>query len=348
MGDIIQTEFPLFTPDKAKEIIESIMNSDQIAGFNKTKELDFAFTVNGLSRFRINVYSQKGSMSCSIRPVPLYIPKFESLNLPHSIQNFKKLQRGLVLVTGPAGSGKSTTLAAIIELINMTRKCHIVTIEDPIEYVHENKESIIEQRELHSDTDSFAAALKHVLRQSPDVIMVGELRDLETISTAITAAETGHLVLSTLHTIDAGQTIHRIVDVFPPAQQSQIRMQLAGALQGVISQQLLPRRNKREMVPATEIMMMTSAIKTLIVNNDIQQIPLHLHTGKENGMHTLNQSLRRLYKQHLISYDTAIKRSAESSELKKILLMDLERTKPKKKKGLSRHFKILLNKRSVY
>jgi twitching motility protein PilT len=331
-GDVIQTELDKLSPKDTKSLINEILDEEQKQIFARRKELDFSYEIPKLSRFRVNVYLQKGTIAATIRPIPLHVPDLYTLNLPPAVEELAFRPRGLILVTGPAGSGKSTTLAAMIDLINRKRKCHIITIEDPIEYLHENKLSVIEQRELHVDTESFASALKHVVRQSPDVIMVGEMRDLETISTAITAAETGHLVLGTLHTIDATQSIHRIVDVFPPSQQSQIRIQFAGALQGIIAQQLLPKANKTGRIPAVEILISTPAIRNLIVNNDIHQIPLLIHTGKDVGMKTLNQSLRELYRKKLITYETAISCATNLNEFKRLIRSDLE--KYKKRKGL--------------
>jgi twitching motility protein PilT len=321
-GDIVPTEFEELTPEDTKTLVHSMLTEEQHQIFEKRKELDFSYDVPHLSRFRVNVHLQKNTVAAAFRPISTKIPSLEELNLPPIISELAFRPRGLILVTGPAGSGKSTTLAAMINLINTKRKCHIVTIEDPIEYMYENKQSLIEQREIYRDTLSFASALKHIVRQSPDVILVGEMRDLETMATAITAAETGHLVLATLHTIDAAQTIHRIIDVFPAQQQSQIRVQFAVSLQGIISQQLVPIKDKTGRIPAVEVLMATSAIKNLISVNDIQQIPLLIHTGKEYGMQSMNQALSDLFERKMITYDMALSRATNPAEFKRFATAD--------------------------
>lgn len=294
------------TASEARHLIYSLMNPEQIERFESAHELDFSRHHPELGRFRVNVHYQKGAVSAAIRHLATNIPRFEQLGLPDAVREFATKRNGLVLVTGPAGSGKSTTLAALIHLINTSRACHIITIEDPIEYVHTSEKSVVEQREVLTDTHSFAQALKHVLRQSPDVILIGEMRDLETISTALTAAETGHLVLATLHTIDACQTIDRIIDGFPADQQYQIRTQLSMALQGIIAQILLPRADGRGQVVAVEVMRLTPAISAAIRANKTSQIYSSIQTGKAHGMQTRDQALRALVEAGVIDYETAL------------------------------------------
>ncbi len=293
------------TAAQVQLLIYSLLNSDQIALFEKVYELDFSHFLPHLGRFRINVHFQRGSVAAAIRYLSTHIPPFEQLGLPDAVRDFAEMRNGLVLVTGPAGSGKSTTLAALIHLINTQRACHIITIEDPIEYVHTNHQSIIEQRELYTDTHSYASALKHVLRQSPDVILIGEMRDLETIETAVTAAETGHLVFATLHTIDACQTIDRIIDSFPADGQNQIRAQLSMTLQGVISQILLPRADGKGQVVAVEVMKMTPAISASIRSNKTSQIYSSIQTGRAYGMQTRDQALKELVSAGIVEYEVA-------------------------------------------
>ncbi len=342
-GDVVQLDGKKLNSEETRELIESIFDTEQKAAFNRNKELDFSYDIKGLCRFRINAYMQKSTVAASIRPIPHILPNLSELNLPDIIEKLADTQRGLILVTGPAGSGKSTTLAAMLDLINSRRKSHIITIEDPIEFRHENKLSIVEQRELHTDTHSFADAIKSVVRQSPDVIMIGELRDLDTISTAITAAEMGHLVLATLHTIDAAQTIHRITDAFPPTQQFQIRIQLAGALQAIIAQQLIPKDGQKGRIPAVEVLISTSAIKNLIISNDARQIYTAIHTGKEYGMQSFVQSLKNLYKRGIISFDNARKYSHSPAEFTTAVLAELDPAcKKKHKKGIKRLVKGML------
>ena len=341
-GEVVQMNNKKLSSEECRELVESLLTEKQKSILLRRKELDFSYSLSGLSRFRVNAYLQKGTLAASIRPIPVFLPKFSELNLPSIIEKLAFTHRGLVLITGPAGSGKSTTMAAMIDLINSRRKCHIITIEDPIEFHHENKQSIVEQREIHVDTESFSSALTSVVRQTPDVIMIGELRDLETISTAITAAETGHLVFGTLHTIDAAQTVHRIIDVFPPMQQSQIRTQLAGALNSVISQQLVPLGHNKGRIPAVEVLIATSAVRNLIINDEVRQIPTMISTGKEQGMQSLNQSLKSLFKKGAISFDVARAFSNFPTEFTNSILADLE-PDYRRKKGI---LKRLLNKLS--
>ena len=307
------------TPAEAKELIYTILNEDQIKEFEAEKELDMSFGVDGLSRFRVNVYRDRGSTVAAFRAIPYEIRSLEELGLPRVVGDLAYRPQGLVLVCGPTGSGKSTTLAALVDKINEERGCHIVTIEDPIEYLHNHKKSVVNQREVRSDTNSFAASLRHVLRQDPDVILIGEMRDLETISAALTVAETGHLVFATLHTNDAAQTINRIIDVFPERQQSQIRTQLSFVLEGVIVQQLIPKMSEPGRALAVELMIPTPAIRSLIREEKIHQIYSLVSTGGALGMMTMNQSLYQLYKRNLISRDQAFKRSTNPDDLKRLM-----------------------------
>jgi len=290
--------------DQVRGLIAEILTPEQLEVFHRKLELDLAYSIPGVSRYRVN-----------IRTIPASVPTLETLNLPKVVRRLASLPRGLVLVTGPTGSGKSTTLAAIVDAINHTRSCHIVTIEDPIEYLHHDDVSIITQREVGADTHSFTNALRHVLRQDPDVILIGEMRDLETIATAITAAETGHLVLATLHTVNAAQTVDRIIDVFPPHQQSQVRMQLSVALEGVLSQTLLPVKSGRGRVAGVEVMVGTSAIRNLIREGKTHLLLTTIQSGSREGMQTLNQGLRELVKNQMVSFETALAHSSNPQEL---------------------------------
>ena len=296
----------------------AIMTEEEQKRFLEEKEVDFSYNFNGKARFRVNVFYQKGDISLALRLISSKIRSIEELNLPPILHEFAKASQGFVLFTGPSSHGKSTTLAALIDEINHTRAEHIITIEDPIEYIFEDDRSIIDQRGVYQDTLSFARALRSTFRQDPNVIMVGEMRDSETIATAITAAETGHLVFATLHTNSASQTIHRIVDSFDPAQQSQIRAQLSGSLLGVISQRLIPRM-KGGLIPACEIMIATPAIANLIRENKIHEIPLVIETSAENGMVSLNRALADLVKRKEISLENALNYSLSPSELKMLV-----------------------------
>lgn len=295
------------TAEMLKKALYRIISEEQKEQFEKEEELDFAYEIPKAGRFRVNYYIQKGSIGAVFRHISTEIKSLESLGLPSAVARFAEMPRGLVLVTGPTGSGKSTTLAAIVDLVNRNRACHIMTIEDPIEYIHHHKKAIVNQREVGADTKSFGSALKHVLRQDPDVILVGELRDLETISIALTAAETGHLVFATLHTQDTVQSIDRIIDVFPPSQQMQIRTQLAASLQGVVCQALLPKLSPlKGRAVATEVMFINSAIANMIRDAKAAQIYTYLQAGKSDGMHTMDQSLAELVNSRQISYETAL------------------------------------------
>lgn len=296
---------PIWSGEKVAVALASILTPTQRADFDRDLELDFAYTISAGTRFRVNFYQQRGSIGAAFRIIPRDIKTLSELGIPDSVGNFATLPRGLVLVTGPTGSGKSTTLAALVDLVNSNRADHIVTVEDPIEFLHANKKSIVNQREVGTDTHSFAAALKHVLRQDPDVILIGELRDLETISVALSAAETGHLVFATLHTQDAPQTIDRIIDVFPPHQQSQVRAQLAATLQGVICQSLVKRADGAGRIAVTEVMVATPAISNLIREGKTFQIISSMQAGRVIGMHTMDQHLADLVTTRTITYDVA-------------------------------------------
>lgn len=299
---------PVVVTDSLQRTLYSIVTQKQREKFEANLELDFSYAVRGLARFRVNFYQQRESIGAAFRVIPYEIKPLEDLGVPPVVANFANLPRGLVLVTGPTGSGKSTTLASIIDLANRTRTDHIMTVEDPIEFLHRHKKSIINQREVGADTHSFANALKHVLRQDPDIILVGEMRDLETISVALTAAETGHLVFATLHTQDAAQTIDRIIDVFPPEQQGQVRTQLAGALQGVVSQTLCKRADGPGRAVATEVMIATPAVRNLIREGKTHQVYSAMQAGKQLGMHTMDQHLADLVRQGRISYETGLEK----------------------------------------
>lgn len=305
-GELKATEYPEMTPEDNKRLIYSILSDKQKEEFEETRELDMSIGVSGGHRFRVNVYMQKGCVTAAMRAIPEHMPSLEHLGLPKIVGKLAFRPQGLILVTGPTGHGKTTTQAAMIDLINGHKRCHIITVEDPIEYVHNHKKSVVDQRELGSDTLSFPSALKYVLRQDPDVILIGEMRDLETISSALTAAETGHLVIATLHTNDAIQTVDRIIDVFPSQQQQQIRIQLALSLLAVVSQRLLPRANGKGRVLACEILRNNSAIGNLIREAKSHQIYSIMETHSKDGMITLDASIKQLYLRGIVSYDVAI------------------------------------------
>ncbi|WP_333870592.1 type IV pilus twitching motility protein PilT [Desulforamulus putei] len=306
------------TPSETMEMSKEIMDEGQFEKFLQWGELDFSYSIGGLGRFRVNVFKQRGSVALAIRIIRTQIPTVRELGLPEVISNLAKKPRGLVLVTGPTGSGKSTTLAAMIDQINSETSSHIITLEDPIEYLHFHKKSIVNQREIGQDSTSFSKALRAAMREDPDVILVGEMRDLETISTAITAAETGHLVLATLHTTSAAQTIDRIIDVFPPHQQQQVRIQLSNTLQGVICQQLLPRIDGAGRVAALEIMVVTPAIRNLIREGKTHQIISQIQTGAKFGMQTLDMALRNLIQKGIISAEAARNKAVDIDMLTKV------------------------------
>ncbi len=313
-GHLVRLDVPAPTAEQHNERLFSILNDERRHKLETLKEVDLSYNVPGLARFRVNMFWQRGNIGAVFRVIPFQIRTIDELNLPQVCKKIAGLARGLVLVTGPTGSGKSTSLAAIVNHINQERRCHIMTVEDPIEYVHKDITSIINQRELATDTHSFAHALKHVLRQNPDVILVGEMRDLETIQLAITAAETGHLVFSTLHTVDAAQTIDRIVDVFDPEQQAQVRTQLSVTLQAVVSQTLIPRKGKPGRVAAFEVMLATPAIRNLIRDGKTHQIPTDIQTGQQFGMQSLDGHLLKLVEQGDIEYEDALAKSSNVNE----------------------------------
>ena len=308
-GDLRPLEgFAPLTANEIQQAIYGILTQKHRQTFENELELDLSYAVSGTARFRVNVFQQRDAMAAVMRTIPYEIKSIENLGIPSQINNFAYLPRGFVLVTGPTGSGKSTTLAALVDVINRERAAHIITVEDPIEFLHQHKRSTVNQRELGTDTHSFAAALKHVLRQDPDVILVGEMRDLETIQVALTAAETGHLVFGTLHTQDAPQTVDRVIDVFPPHQQEQIRVMLAGALQGVVCQQLLRTADGDGRVAATEVMIATPAIRNLIREGKVHQMYSMIQAGKQHGMVTMDQSLATLVQRGRVTYQTALER----------------------------------------
>ena len=317
-GRLVRTVLGVLGKQDLKKMIYSVLSNSQKEMFERELELDFSLALPGLDRFRVNIHLQKGSVEAAFRRIPLDVPSVEGLGLPQIIIDLARKPNGLVLVTGPTGMGKTTTLAAMINLINSERECLVTCIEDPIEFIYSNKRSIIKQREVYADTHSFAQALRHALRQDPNVIVVGEMRDLETIATALTAAETGHLVLATLHTPDAPQTISRIIDVFPPHQQQQVKLQLSDCLQGVVSQLLLPHASGKGRVLATEIMMATPGIRNLIREQQIEQIPTLMQTGSQYGMHTMDKSLKELAQKGLISLDVAMSKVKNREEFKQL------------------------------
>lgn len=319
-GRLMPMDLPPLNPAETKALAYSILTDAQKQKFEEEKELDFSFGVKGLSRFRANVFLQRGAVAVAIRTIPYTIMSFEQLGLSKVVADLCERPKGLILVTGPTGSGKSTTLAAMINKINTERQEHIVTIEDPIEYVHQHKKCVVNQRELHSDTYSFKAALKSVLRQDPDKVLIGEMRDLETIEAALTIAETGHLTFATLHTNSAMQTVNRIIDVFPPHQQPQIRAQLSFVLEGVLCQMLVPKANGQGRVLALEIMIPNPAIRNLIREEKVHQIYSVMQTGQEKfGMQTMNQSLLNHYLVRNITLEEALSRSTLPEELTQMI-----------------------------
>ncbi|MCX8053963.1 MAG: type IV pilus twitching motility protein PilT [Armatimonadetes bacterium] len=315
-GKLIRTDYPVV--ERTEDYIYPILSEERRKRFEQNMELDLSYEIKGVARFRVNCFRQRGKMGAVLRLIPVKIKTIDELMIPPITKEICMRPRGLVLVTGPTGSGKSTTLAAMVDHINRNRRCHIITIEDPIEFVHEDKLSAINQREIEIDTHTFAAALKHVMRQNPDVILVGEMRDLETISLAITAAETGHLVFATLHTTDAPQTIDRVIDVFPPEQQNQIRMQLSVTIQAIISQTLLPRRDIEGRIAAFEVMVATPAIRTLIREGKTHQIYSDIQAGAEHGMISLDQYLIELLRKRYISYEDAVVKSSNPRDFEQL------------------------------
>ena len=322
--ELIDLDFPEVTMEDAKKMVLSMIGQDRFKKFEENKDIDFSTNLEDGHRFRVNAHVQRDTIAISFRVIPNQIPAIDDLHLPPIVKELTDLPRGLVLVTGHTGSGKSTTLASMIESINTTYRKRIITLEDPIEYMIENKNSMIEQREIGSDCPCFASGLKHVLRQDPDIIMVGEMRDLETTSFTITAAETGHLVFSTLHTINTAQTIERIIDVYPAAQQNQIRTMLANTLQAVISQTLFKRLDKPGMVPASEILLCTSAVRNCIRENRIYEIPNIIETSRRLGMQNLDNSIADMYFKGYIDREEAIARSGNSARMEKTLVPNRE------------------------
>ena len=318
-GKLINLSNDIITKEIAKDLTKQIAKKERFQKIEVMGEVDFSVSLDNGARFRVNAYKQKGDYALAIRVINIIIPSFEELNLPLSISTFTQKNKGLVLVTGPTGSGKSTTLASLIDMINKNRQTHIITLEDPIEYVHNHKKSIVNQREIGSDSKSFQSALRATLRQDPDVILIGEMRDTETISIALTAAETGHLVFSTLHTIGAAKTIDRIVDSFPSNQQQQIRTQLSTVCEGIISQQLLLTKDESKRIAAIEVMICTPAIRNLIKDNKSYQIQNAMQTGLSKGMHTMDQDLIKLYNEGKISKEMALSRCSDYDYVDKSL-----------------------------
>ncbi|MBO5524710.1 MAG: type IV pilus twitching motility protein PilT [Roseburia sp.] len=306
-------------PELAKTLVTSMLGPDQERAINERGEVDFAYTLPQVGRFRVNAFKQRGSYAAVLRLVASEIPSAESLGIPASVVRLTEKKRGMVLLTGPTGSGKSTTLASLIDIINREQNVHIITLEDPIEYLHRHDKAIVNQREIGLDTKSYANALRAALREDPDIILVGEMRDLDTISTAITAAETGHLVFSTLHTIGAAPTIDRIIDVFPPHQQTQVRVQLASVLECIISQQLLPTMDKKSRVAAFEVMHGTPAIKNLVREGQTHQIDSMIQTSKKLGMQTMDDALFELYLRHRIDGERAVEYAQNSQAMQEKL-----------------------------
>lgn len=319
-GKLIPIKQELLTPENTETYARAVLR-DKYDEYSAEGEVDTSYSIAGTGRFRVNIFKQRGSDALAIRVVGLKVPTLQELGFPNVIRELTTKKRGLVLVTGPTGSGKSTTLAAMINEINTTQSNHIITLEDPIEFLHKHDKSMINQREIGKDSQSYAKALKSILREDPDVILVGEMRDLETISIAITAAETGHLVFSTLHTIGAAKTIDRIIDVFPPHQQQQIRIQLAAVLQGIISQQLLPRADGEGRIAALETMIVTSAIQNLIREGKTHQIESSVQTGSKYGMKTMDMAITELYKKRIITAETALNYAIDKEMIKRLMML---------------------------
>lgn len=319
-GELVPLEYPPLKPQETRQLCYSILTDVQKHRFEENQELDLSFGVRGLSRFRANIFMQRGALAGAFRLIPYQIRSFQELGLPPVVNDLCAKPRGLVLVTGPTGSGKSTTLAAMIDKINTDRREHIVTIEDPIEFTHQHKSCIVNQREVHQDTKSFNHALRSILRQDPDVVLIGEMRDLETIEAALTVSETGHLTFGTLHTNSCVQTINRVIDVFPAHQQPQVRAQLSFVLEGVMCQTLIPTMDGRGRTLSLEIMVPNAAIRNLIREDKVHQIYSQIQVGQaKSGMQTMNQSLLMLYQRRIISFDDAMARSADPEELKQMM-----------------------------
>jgi len=318
-GELYALDAPKLTAAQTRELIYSILTQEQRQRLENEWDIDFSYSLPGKARFRVNAYFQRNSIGAAFRAIPVSIKKLDELGLPPVLQTFTQKPRGFVLVTGPTGSGKSTTLAAMIDVINETRTQHILTIEDPIEFLHRHKSCLVNQREIGTDAMDFARGLRAALREDPDVILVGEMRDTETIATALTAAETGHLVFATLHTQDAPQTIDRIIDVFPPHQQEQVRVQLATALMGIVTQQLLPTRDGRGRVVACEVLVPTPAVRNLIREGKTHQIYSVMQTGSQHGMQSMDAALVDLVRRGLITPEIAVRRSSTPEEINRLL-----------------------------
>ena len=324
-GKLFQTPYNALTSERIQTLIYAVMSEDQKERFESTNELDFAITLKTFGRMRVNLYRQRGNIGVAVRSIPFEFKTFRQLGLPAAVDSLVHMTKGLVLVTGPTGSGKSTTLASIINFINEHYVYNIMTVEDPIEFIHEHKRSIVNQREVGQDTKDFATALRYVLRQDPDVILIGEMRDLETTQQALNAAETGHLVFGTLHTSDAMQTINRILDMFPPNQQEQARTQLSFVLEGVISQQLLQSADGKGRILAPEVLLATPAVRALIRDKKIEQLVHTMQTSQQQGMKTMNQSLGDLYLANKITYQEAVFHSGDVNDLKAYLEQRMKR-----------------------
>jgi twitching motility protein PilT len=319
-GHLVPLEYPALTPDQTKALAYSLITTEQRERFEANHELDFSYGITGLSRYRVNIYQQKNAVGMAVRSIPHTPKTFEELGLPSEICNtLIGRHKGLILVTGPTGHGKTTSMAAMIEKINKTRDVHVVTVEDPLEYLYDHQKALVNQREVGQDTHSFPAALKYVLRQDPDVVLIGEMRDLETIQAALTIAETGHLTFATLHTNSCAQSIDRVIDVFPPHQQSQVRAQLALVLEAVFNQLLIPRKDGRGRVLAMEMLIATPAIRNMIREEKVHQIYSAMQAGQKFGMQTMNQALANLYLRGLISRQEAVSRSLFPEELLRLI-----------------------------
>ena len=329
-GELVYTNYERLTPEMTQQLVFSLLNEQQKQRFEASNELDLALGIKGLGRLRINIFRQRGAVGAAVRAITSVFKSFEDLGLPRAVETLVNIPKGLILVTGSTGSGKSTTLASMIDYINEHQSAHIVTVEDPIEYVHSHKKSLINQREVGQDTESFPLALKYVLRQDPNVILIGELRDLDTISSALTIAETGHLVFGTLHTNDCAQSINRLIDVFPPHQIAQVRVQLSFVLQAVLSQQLLSHASGSGRALACELLIVNSAIRNLIREQKIEQIQLAIQTGGKIGMQTMNQSLFQLYRSKKITAQEAFLHSSDPEDLKRLIANSAELAETKK------------------
>ncbi len=319
-GKLITMEYERFLPGNTQQILSEIMNEEQMRRFEERGEYDMSFSIPNMGRYRVNAYRQRGSVAIALRLVGTHVPSPEELGVPDSVIDLYKKKRGLVLVTGPTGSGKSTTLAAIIDKINNNRECHVITLEDPIEYLHQHKLSIVNQREIGLDTQTYSNALRAALREDPDVILVGEMRDFDTISVAITAAETGHLVLSSLHTMGAASTVDRVIDVFPAHQQQQIRVQFANVLEAVVSQQLIPRKDEEGRIAAFEVLHANQAVRNLIREGKSHQLKAVMQTNRKLGMITMDETIAQLYMDGKISKEMAIQFAQDSDGIKNKLL----------------------------